>query len=98
MAIQLQVLLVHVHGSSRYFLQFLGAPDVVDVRVSNHNGFHAKIVTRQDSQYLVDLITRIHHDGLVGTLIAKDGAVTLQHSYGQDLMNHMKNQYNMLKG
>jgi hypothetical protein len=45
-------------------------------------------VPREDGQDSLDLIAGIDDDGLVGFLIAQDGAIALQCPYGEHLVDH----------
>jgi len=54
--LQFLVVGVHVHRRARGLFQFLGAADVIDVGVRNHDGFHREPVPFDDFQDALDVV------------------------------------------
>ena len=61
---------------------------MIDVCVRDHNLLHLQIVLLDDRHNLLDVVSRIDDEGLVGCGVANNRAVALQGAYGQDLVNH----------
>ena len=86
--LQFAVREVHVHRGAGCHLEFLGAADVIDVGVGDHDGGHGELVPGEDFQDAVDFVAGIDHHGLARGFVAEDGTVALQHAYGKDLVDH----------
>jgi uncharacterized membrane protein len=87
-SLQFGVLEVHIYGGAGGELEFLGAADVIDVGVGDHDGGHGEAVPLEDFEDAVDFVAGIDDHGLAGGFVAEDRAVTLQHADGQDLVDH----------
>src|SRR5205085_2348257 len=79
---------VHVDWRPGCRLEFLGAANMVDVGVSDHDGGHGELVVPEDLQNAVNLVAGIDHHGLPRGFVAKDGTVALQHADGKHLVDH----------
>ncbi len=86
--LQFGVLEVHIYGGASGELEFLGAADVIDVGVGDHDGGHGEAVPVEDFLDAVDFVAGIDDHGLAGGFVAEDGAVALQDADGQDLVDH----------
>src|SRR5579863_2564534 len=87
-AAQKAIVLIHVHRRASARLQFLGAADVIDVSVGDHDRGDAKFVTVKNALDVGKIIPGIYHDGFTGGLVAKDRAVALQRANRQDFVDH----------
>src|ERR1019366_8082257 len=86
--LEFAVLEVHIYRGSSGQLDLLGAADVIDVGVRDHDGGHGEVVPCQNFQDAVDLVAGIDHHGLVRGFVAENGAVALQHADRKDLVDH----------
>ena len=64
--------------------------DVVDMRVGDEDLRNAQIVPLEDGEDAGDVVAGVNDDGLAGALISQNGAIALQQTDGQDLMDHMR--------
>src|SRR5579871_318392 len=87
--IQLLVFGVHIDRSPRGGLELRRAANVIDVRMSDHDGLHGKLVPRKHRKNFIDLVARVDDDSLTRPFVAKDRAVALQHSNRENLVNHL---------
>ncbi len=79
---------VHVDGGAGGRLQLFRSADVIDVRMCDDNGSDAQAVPGEQLLYFADVVAGVDDNRLAAGLVAKDGAVALQHADGQDLMDH----------
>jgi uncharacterized membrane protein len=94
--LQLNVIQIHVNRSTRSPLEFLGAPDMVDVRMRDHNRLNLQTVTVNDFEHLRDIVSGIHHQPLPAFFVAKHRAVALQHAHRQNLVDHKRSILNRM--
>jgi hypothetical protein len=79
---------IHEHGRAGGLLEFVRAADMVDVRVGDDDGLQLEPVALENLQNAADLVAGIDHHGLAGLLVSEDGAVALQRTDRQDLVDH----------
>ena len=79
---------IHIDRRAGGRLNFCGAADVIDVGVGDHDRFHLELVPGKDFAASVDIVAGVHHHGLARGFVAEDGAIALQHSYRQNLVDH----------
>ena len=87
-ALQFAVRKIHIHRGSGCQLEFLGAADVIDVGVGDHNGGHGELVPGKDFQDAVNFVAGIDHHGLARGFVAENRTVALQHADRKDLVDH----------
>ena len=87
--VELLILSVHVNRRAGGGFELGRASDMVDVRVRDHDGLHSQPVAAQHGENVVDLVTWVDDDGFAGGFLAENRAVALEHSYGQNLVNHL---------
>ena len=92
MIVELLIVRVHLNRRAGGGFELGGASDMVDMRVRDHDRLHGQRVLLQHGENLLDLVARIDHDGFARLLVAEDGAIALEHAYGQDFVNHVVNQ------
>jgi hypothetical protein len=64
--------------------------------MGDHNRLDAQLVALKNGQDIGDVIAGVDYDGLPGFLVAEDGAIALQHAYGQDFVNQHRFQLYLL--
>ena len=82
------IVLVEQNGSAGGGAEFHGSANVVDVGVGDDDLFDLEIVLADESENVVDVVAGIDHHGLVGSLVADDGAVALEGADGKDFVDH----------
>src|SRR5687767_15846995 len=60
---------VHVNRRSSGLLELGRPPDVIDMGVRDYDGFYLKSVALEDSKDARNVVTRIDHDGVMGSLV-----------------------------
>lgn len=78
---------MHQDGSAGETVQFAETADVVDVRVSADDGFHGELVAGEQVHDAADLIAGVDDQSFARERIADDGAIALQHAYGNGDVN-----------
>ncbi len=86
---QREIVLVVEDGSAGELLEAMGARDVVDVRVGDDDFFDGEAVGGEDGDDARNVVAWVNDNGFVGGLVSKDGAVALQRTDGEDLVDHM---------
>ncbi len=85
---QREIVLVVEDGGAGELLEAMGAGDVVDVSVGDDDFFDSEAVGGEDGDDARDVVAWINDNGFVGGLVSKDGAVALQRTDGEDLVDH----------
>jgi hypothetical protein len=80
--------MIHEDGSASGLLELHGAPDVVDVAVSDEDLRELQVVTLESVEDAVDVGAGIDNDGFVGEFVSDDGAVALKRADGKDFVDH----------
>ena len=93
---QFGIVVIHVNRRAGGLFELLRAPDMVDMRVGDHNRFHRQSVARNHGQYPRDVVAGIHYDRLAALFIAENRTIALQHSYREHLVDHMPIVYSRL--
>ena len=83
------IILVEKDGSASQGAEFHGSANVVDVGVSDDDLLHVEVVPLDDRNDVFDVIAGIDDHGFVSGLVSDDGAVTLQRTDRDDLVNHL---------
>ena len=88
--IVVQFLILRVHMDRRAGQRFeLGrAADVIDVGVRNDDRLDLELAAVEDLDDRSNVVTGIDDNRLAGSLVAKNGAVALEHANADDLVNH----------
>ena len=85
---QREIVLVVEDGSAGELLEAMGAGDVVDVGVGDDDFFDGEAVGGEDGDDARNVVAWVNDNGFVGGLVSKDGAVALQRTDGEDLVDH----------
>jgi hypothetical protein len=83
-----EILLVVEDGGAGELLEAMGSGDVVDVGVGDDDHFDGEAMPGDDGHDAGDVIARVDDDGFVGVLVAQNGAVALQRTDREDLVDH----------
>ena len=86
---QREIVLVVEDGGAGELLEAMGSCDVVDVGVGDDDLFDRESVFSKDCHDARNVVAWVDDDGFVGVFISKDGAVALQRTDGEDLVDHM---------
>ena len=79
---------VHIDRGAGCHLKFLGAADMIDVGMGDHDGGHGELVSGKDFQDAVNFVAGVDHHRLARGFVAENGTVALQHAYRKDLVDH----------
>jgi hypothetical protein len=85
---QREIELVVEDGGSGEAFELLGSGDVVDVGVGDDDLLDGELMAGEGLCDAGDIVARVDDDGLVGGLIAEDGAVALERADYEDLVDH----------
>ena len=85
---QTQILLVEKYRRPGCCLQQGRPTNVVDMGMRNDDLAQGEAVLPQPGENLGNVVTRIDDDGLMGSLVAQDGAVAAQWPNGKGLKDH----------
>ncbi len=84
-----EVAVIHVDRGTGQSAQLPRPGNVIDVAVSDDDGFDFELVPIEDLGDVFDICAGVDDDGFAALLIAEDGAITLQHPDGKNLVNHI---------
>jgi hypothetical protein len=85
---QREIVLVVEDGGTGELLEPMGSGDVVDVGVGDDDFFDGESVGGEGGHDARNVVAGINYDGFVGVLVSEDGAVALQRTDGEDLVDH----------
>jgi hypothetical protein len=83
------VKLVIEDGGAGETLQLLGAGDVVDMSVGNHNLLEGELVAGERRDDAIDVVAGVDDDGFAGGLVPEDRAVALEGADYEDFVDHI---------
>src|SRR5260370_22315633 len=82
------IVLIEQDGGASLRAQLHSSAYVIDVGVGDDDLFYYQVVLTDDGENILNIVARIDDHGFASGFVANDRAVTLQRTYGKDLVNH----------